>query len=151
MMFFMAFTNGIPLSDKESVKLFIASSFVERILQATSACPDKEICGLLIGKANSVIEIRPMKNKAAHPERFFEMEEADLIRSHREARERGLKVIGHYHSHPSGNCRPSHWDAALAHDGQYWLIAASNKIEGWYAGKNGVVEGIFHPCRLVVE
>ncbi|TQL17190.1 proteasome lid subunit RPN8/RPN11 [Zymomonas mobilis] len=147
----MTFTNGIPPSDKEGKKLFVSPSFLEKILKASHSSPDKEICGLLIGKRESVIEIMPMQNKAAYPERFFEISAADLIKSHRRVRQRQLSIIGHYHSHPSGSCRPSPRDAALAHEGQYWIIAASNKIEGWYAGKNGTVEGIFHPCRLVVE
>lgn len=151
MVVFMAFTNEIPLSDKESVKLFISSSLVERILQESLINPDEEICGLLIGKKDLITEIWPMVNVAPDPRRFFQMDEAALIQAHRDARNRYLNVIGHYHSHPSGSCRPSPRDAALAHDGQYWLIAASNKIEGWYAGGNGMVEGIFHSCSLVLK
>lgn len=147
----MASSNRIQSPDKKGETLFINPNFVKKILSETRARPMLEICGLLLGSSGHVTEIMPMPNIAPNPRRFFEMETAGLITAHREARRRHLSVIGHYHSHPSGSCLPSATDAALAHYGQYWLIAAFNKIEGWYACKSGRIEGVFLPCELILH
>lgn len=74
-----------------------------------------ECCGLLIGVGESITEAVRTQNLASDPNRF-EMDPGDHIRARREARGRGLDVLGFYHSHPHSPATPS----------------ASDRAEAWY-------------------
>lgn len=76
----------------------------------------RECCGLLVGHAAAVVQILeavPARNLAEDPNRFF-LDPVDHIRTRREARNRGLDVVGYYHSHPHSPARPSARDLAEA-------------------------------------
>jgi proteasome lid subunit RPN8/RPN11 len=68
-----------------------------------------ECCGLLLGSAGSVLESARTTNLSSDPNRF-EIDPADHIRIRREARSRGLDVVGFYHSHPHSAAVPSERD-----------------------------------------
>lgn len=81
----------------------------------------------------------------------FEIDPAALFAALREARRGGPKVLGHYHSHPSGIAAPSLADAvAAAPDGAVWLIAARGEITAWRAVSDGAVHGRFDPLTLAI-
>ena len=119
----------------------ISSLLRDRIV-ALAAADDGEICGLLLGQAGRIEAIAPAANVAADPARHFELDPAVLIAAHRAARSGGPRVIGHYHSHPSGVAIPSATDAACAMpDGTLWLIVAGEAVRLWRAqpGRGGAV------------
>jgi proteasome lid subunit RPN8/RPN11 len=61
----------------------------------------KEGCGLMIGSAGVVEEAVPVPNSYTGPqEDFFVIDPKDLHRVDRESREKGLDVLGVFHSHP---------------------------------------------------
>jgi proteasome lid subunit RPN8/RPN11 len=61
----------------------------------------KEGCGLMIGSDGVVQEAVPVPNSYTGPqEDFFVIDPKDLHRVDRESRERGLDVLGVFHSHP---------------------------------------------------
>ena len=63
----------------------------------------KECCGVMVGTDGVVKDAVPLANVYTGPqEDFFVMDPQDLNRVDREARSRGLDVLGVYHSHP--NC-----------------------------------------------
>ncbi|EZP51501.1 M67 family metallopeptidase [Sphingomonas sp. RIT328] len=127
----------------------IASDLIDRIRCEAAACPDAEVCGLLFGDDAAITAIRPCRNVAADPARWFEIDPAALLAAHRAARGGGPRLIGHYHSHPSGIARPSPRDAASAPpDGALWLIVAGGTVRGWRAVAGGPVEGRFAPVPL---
>ena len=116
---------------------------------AVAAAP-LEICGLLLGAAGRVVAVAPTSNVAAHPERSFEIDPAALLRLHREARGRGLAVIGWYHSHPGGSAEPSSTDAARAvQDGMLWLIVTAAGVTAWRAAAGGTLHGRFESVALI--
>jgi proteasome lid subunit RPN8/RPN11 len=83
-----------------------------------------ECCGLLIGTAESIVEAARTTNLASDPNRF-EMDPGDHIRARREARTRGLDVLGFYHSHPRSPAVPSARDRAEAwYPGYLYLIVS---------------------------
>jgi len=63
----------------------------------------KECCGVMVGVDGVVKDAVPLSNVYTGPqEDFFVMDPQDLNRVDKEARARGLDVLGVYHSHP--NC-----------------------------------------------
>jgi len=136
------------------MKFRIASGLVKELhLLAADGAPD-EVCGLLLGIGDEILELRPARNVAADPRRRFEIEPAVLLATHREARGRGLAVIGHYHSHPQGSALPSKRDAARAlENGQLWLIIAGTDLQAWQAvsGQPDALHGRFLPMKLEVH
>jgi proteasome lid subunit RPN8/RPN11 len=68
-----------------------------------------ECCGLLLGAPAVVMEARPARNLATDPNRFL-IDPRDHIDARRDARARGLDVVGFYHSHPHSAAVPSPTD-----------------------------------------
>jgi proteasome lid subunit RPN8/RPN11 len=88
-----------------------------------------ECCGLLIGSKGAgqvIVESARARNIAADPNRF-EIHPEDHLRVRREARQRGLEVLGFYHSHPHSPATPSPTDLAEAsYPGLLYLIVSLN-------------------------
>ncbi len=68
-----------------------------------------ECCGLLVGSAAAVVNAVEARNLAVGPSRFL-IDPQDHIRARRDARARGLDVVGFYHSHPQAEAVPSRRD-----------------------------------------
>jgi proteasome lid subunit RPN8/RPN11 len=92
--------------------------------------PD-ECCGMILGRANDdekvateVVALRNLRRDRAAAEEIlpladsahetgrnrFLIDPRDQLRVEKEARERGLDVLGYYHSHPDHPARPSGYD-----------------------------------------
>ncbi len=130
----------------------ISREVLNRILDLAAASPETEACGLLLGHGDQITEARETANVAADPRRRFEIDPAALIAAHKAARSDGPKVLGHYHSHPGSDVRPSVCDAetALA-DGALWLICGpSGSYSLWKAGDEGLHDR-FAVCAIMVE
>jgi proteasome lid subunit RPN8/RPN11 len=115
---------------------------------------DREVCGLLLGRGRRIEHVVPCRNVSPDPAIAFEIDPAALVAAHRQAREGGPAVIGHYHSHPSGSSLPSRRDAeAAADDGAIWAIVAGGALSWWHAVRDGPIEGAFEPinCDLLPE
>src|SRR5262249_46507499 len=90
-----------------------------------------ECCGILLGRSSDrlkeVAEVVPLRNLRHEPDRTqtilpvdspaaesernrFLIDPADEIRVEKDARARGLQVVGYYHSHPDHRARPSNYD-----------------------------------------
>ncbi|MFT3746427.1 MAG: M67 family metallopeptidase [Pyrinomonadaceae bacterium] len=76
-----------------------------------------ECGGLLLGHLDSennktVVETLPMENTAAEETRHDRVliDPRDLMKADRTARQKGLDVIGYYHSHPDDEAVPSQFD-----------------------------------------
>ena len=114
------------------VSVSISSGLLARLIAAADASPDAEICGLLFGAADRIDAAEACANISANPARTFEIDPAALFAAHRLARGGGAAVVGHYHSHPSGEPVPSPRDAAQAMgDEALWLILGGGKARLW--------------------
>jgi len=121
----------------------LSSKTLIDLFAAANASPDAEICGLLLAGAGAV-SAQPARNVARDPSRFFEIDPAVLIAAHRAARDGGPAILGHYHSHPTGDPDPSPRDAAdAAPDGSLWLILTRDRARLWRAVPHGQVHGRF--------
>jgi proteasome lid subunit RPN8/RPN11 len=81
-----------------------------------------ECCGILIGRADEVVEAVPGLNLSDDPNRY-QLDPKAHLDARRAARHRGLEVIGFYHSHPHSEPEPSMADLAEAtYPGHLYLI-----------------------------
>lgn len=80
-----------------------------------------EVCGVLLGPpgpAVRVTEVVPVDNRETEQPRVrYQIAPEDLIRIQRTSRERGLDIVGFYHSHPDHPARPSETDRRIAAEG----------------------------------
>ena len=89
-----------------------------------------ECCGLLIGTSGHIAEAVPARNVAGvvagkNPATAYVIDPGDHITVRREVRQRGLTVVGFYHSHPSSRAWPSPTDIAEANYPEaLWVIVS---------------------------
>ena len=92
----------------------ISHAVIDDIVAHARAAAPAECCGLLLGTGSTVVAAAPTRNIAAEPTRRFEVDPQDHIDLRRDARGRGLAVLGFYHSHPRSPAAPSPTDLAEA-------------------------------------
>ena len=106
-----------------------------------------ECCGLLLGpargaaaaathdRAGLIVAAEPCRNVAGDPARRFEIDPQALIDAHRAERAGGRRLVGYYHSHPTGLAQPSATDRAQASgDERVWAIVAGGSVAFWRDG-----------------
>lgn len=136
------------------MKLRVERGCLDAIRRHGARAYPEECCGFLLGPADrpgaarQVQAVAPARN--AHPDRFQRtrrhvLDPADHVRVEREARARGLEVLGFYHSHPDRPPVPSRRDAESAHPGcTYALLSVARgrpaEVAAWR-----FVEDTFHP------
>lgn len=110
----------------------IATDLQAQLLEEAALAAPQECCGLLLGMHGRISAIAPARNVAGDPMCQFEIDPRALIDAHRVARSGGPQLLGHYHSHPTGNAMPSATDRAMAAgDGLVWAIVAAGDITFW--------------------
>jgi len=93
-----------------SVKADVITEIVRHAREAAPA----ECCGLLLGHAAEIAEAVRTRNVADQAPSRFVIDPKDHIDGRRDARRRGLEVVGFYHSHPCSPASPSATDRAEA-------------------------------------
>lgn len=125
------------------MRLEISSTLLARLLTEARNSPEQEICGLLFGTAARIELAERCANVAADADRAFEIDPAALFAAHRAARAGGPRLIGHYHSHPSGVAAPSQRDAdAAMGDGALWLILTADDSRLWRTVRAGAFDEV---------
>jgi len=113
---------------------FIISDYQQDLIrvEAVLAFP-RECCGLLVGYGEFEIRVTrvvPTLNMAERADRFLvdPQVQFELIRSLRGTNKR---LVGHYHSHPKGDARPSQYDEDMAFDRELvWFIMPVKESSG---------------------
>ena len=120
--------------------------------QISADLAPREACGLLFGTPDAITAMQTVENVAEDPKRRFEIEPAALFAALRAERAGGPKIIGYWHSHPSGDPMPSETDAVMAAaDGKLWLIVAGEAVTLWRAGASGALHGRFDILQWKVD
>jgi proteasome lid subunit RPN8/RPN11 len=97
---------------------------LECVAHAREASPD-ECCGLLLGRGEEIVEAVRARNVADDPATRFLIDPADHFAALRTARERGLQVVGFYHSHPTSRADPSERDRSeFSYAGHLYAIVS---------------------------
>ena len=128
-------------------KLRIAPELVETIRQHGVATYPHECCGALLGRDSSseaepslpreIMDLFPLVNRRDDsPHNRFSVTPRDVIDADRAAQERGLEVVGWYHSHPDHPARPSEYDREHAWPWYSYIIVSvrqrvSDEMTSW--------------------
>lgn len=89
-----------------------------------------ECCGLLVGRSSEagrvVVEIAPVRNARGGEDRRnrYLIPPESYMHAERAAREKGLDIIGFYHSHPDVAAQPSAYDMEQAWPWYSYLIVS---------------------------
>ncbi|MBZ5515448.1 MAG: M67 family metallopeptidase [Acidobacteriia bacterium] len=130
--------------------LNLNESQLEQIRQHGARDYPSECCGVILGRADGenkeVREVVPLKNLRHDARRAQELlplddpgreteknrfliDPLEQLRVEKDARARGLEVLGYYHSHPDHPARPSNYDREHAWPWYSYLIVSVEKGE----------------------
>ena len=102
----------------------LARGALETVLAHARAEAPRECCGFLVGNTCQIRDAVAARNLATAPTRFL-VDPQDHINTLRAARQRGIEILGFYHSHPSTPAWPSETDRAEAgYPGHLYLIVS---------------------------
>ncbi|HEY6554907.1 MAG TPA: M67 family metallopeptidase [Vicinamibacteria bacterium] len=100
----------------------IAQALVEKMLAHARSGYPNEACGMFLGRPAGagpalVEDVVPVENRETEKPRVrYAIAPEDHIRIDRDARLRGLEILGYFHSHPDHPARPSETDRQRAAD-----------------------------------
>ena len=133
------------------MRAHISRSVLIGIRRISADAAPREACGLLFGAPDRITGWQAVENVAEEPERRFEIEPGALFAALRAERAGGPKILGYWHSHPSGDASPSVTDAAMAQpDGKLWLIVARDGATLWRAENQARLHGRFKPMEFTL-
>jgi len=104
----------------------LSRELLDHLRRAGARAYPEEGCGVLLGQEDpgagpegralrTVTEVRPVENaRAGDRERRYLIPPGTFLQVEEEAREKGLEVLGFYHSHPDHPAEPSRTDKELA-------------------------------------
>ena len=129
--------------------MLVARAALDAIVAHAREAAPAECCGLLLGHDAELTEAVRTRNVAGQDRLRFVIDPKDHIDGRRDARRRGLEVVGFYHSHPCSPASPSETDRAEAgYPGHLYLIVslagASPDIAMFLLD-----QGDFHPLSFV--
>jgi proteasome lid subunit RPN8/RPN11 len=85
------------------------------IAQAQKDAPE-ESCGYLLGTADGTVTENYWMENIDHSSEHFSFAPKDQFAALRYSRDKGLKILANWHSHPASPSRPSQEDLRLAND-----------------------------------
>jgi proteasome lid subunit RPN8/RPN11 len=119
------------------------------LAQVLSWLPE-EACGLLAGREGRATLVLPVENAEHSPVRF-RMDPVQQLRAFQEIEERGLDLMGIYHSHPAGPTGPSVTDLTEAAYPDVCHVIWSKQGKEWIARAYLLEAGEGREIHLVVE
>ena len=93
----------------------IPQHIIDELIEQAERDAPIESCGYLMGTGDNVSENYPMEN-IDHSSEHFSFAPKDQFAALRYSRDKGLKILANWHSHPASPSRPSQEDLRLAND-----------------------------------
>jgi proteasome lid subunit RPN8/RPN11 len=87
--------------------LWLSEQQARAIVEHARSQQPREVCGLLAGTDERVVQVLPLENAAADPVHHFRIDDRALVEAVYGIEAQGLSLLGIYHSHPSGDPIPS--------------------------------------------
>ena len=98
----------------------IPLNVIEELISQAQLDAPNETCGYLLGTDNGESEAEATENywmeNIDHSPEHFSFSPKEQFAALRYAREKGLKILANWHSHPASPSRPSQEDLRLAND-----------------------------------
>lgn len=115
--------------DKEISKITICRRDMNSLFEHAREGYPEEVCGILAGNDYVVKHVYRMTNTEHSPVSYF-MDPSEQFRVMKDLRERGLRMVGIYHSHPDSPAYPSAKDVSLAFydDAVYVIISLMDGV-----------------------
>jgi proteasome lid subunit RPN8/RPN11 len=133
------------------MRVRISRSVLDGIRRKSADAAPREACGLLFGGEGEIASWQAAENVAEDAGRRFEIDPVALFAALRAERAGGPRIAGYWHSHPSGDARPSATDAAMAEkDGKLWLIVARGDAALWRPCADDEVAGRFASVEMEI-
>jgi proteasome lid subunit RPN8/RPN11 len=127
----------------------VPRQLLDRLIAEARAGGHHEICGLLLGGSQLIEAAWPVANVESDTRSGFHLDPRMHLRASRAARQAGMRIVGHYHSHPRGSAFPSRRDAAGATEaGVFWLILGACEQRLWMSEPGGPVHRSFRPVEM---
>lgn len=104
---------------------------------------------MLVGAGDRVDEAVAARNIASRPATRFLIDPKDHLNALRDARQRGLDVVGFYHSHPRSDAAPSATDRAEASYPNHLFLIVGLGVEPPDVRLYRFTSGNFLPLPLV--
>jgi proteasome lid subunit RPN8/RPN11 len=122
----------------------------EIVSHAREEAPN-EACGILAGKDDRVMRLYKSKNANLSPASYA-LDPDQQYRIFRDIEDRGLKLVGIYHSHPSSPATPSDTDVAQAYypESAYVVISLANPSEPQVRAFRITNEGVAEEDLVVI-
>src|SRR5687768_4685103 len=116
------------------MSLSISDALLNRIREHGRAAYPQECCGLLLGRANNdgkaVVDLKPMENTHENSRNNrYVIEPLHMLEAEKEARSRGVDIVGIYHSHPDHPARPSEFDREHAFPWYSYIVVSVEQGE----------------------
>jgi len=107
--------------------LILPENLLEQVLAHCRAGYPNEACGILAGRGGRVEKVYTLTNADPSPVSYL-IEPAEQFLAMKEMREKGLSMVGIFHSHPQSPAYPSERDAGLAYydDASYLIVGLSD-------------------------
>lgn len=125
----------------------LPSSLATRIERAAATSYPHEACGVLVGEVGdgriAVLDASPAENlETADRRARYTLDPKAFVDADREARDRGLDVVGFWHSHPDHPAAPSPTDLEHAWREYSYLIVSVDvgrlvKLRSWRLTEDG--------------
>jgi proteasome lid subunit RPN8/RPN11 len=122
-----------------AAQLKISPELADKIRSHGAQTYPHECCGALLGRDTEVVDRRvyreihalhPLVNRRDDsPNNRFSVTSQDVLDAEKAARQKGLEVVGWYHSHPDHPARPSQYDRDHAWPWySYIIVSVANRI-----------------------
>jgi proteasome lid subunit RPN8/RPN11 len=128
----------------------IADCGLRKIVDHAREAAPAECCGLLVGGCDEIVDAIRTRNIAGDLSRF-RIDPRDHIDGRREARRRGLEVVGFYHSHPRSPAEPSETDVSEASYPDHLYLIVSLAVAPATMKIFRFAGGIFQPLDYVIR
>jgi proteasome lid subunit RPN8/RPN11 len=146
----------------ETNRLRIIEKLVERIGGHGAETYPQECCGALLGRdgpdegVREVLEVLPLVNRRQDSLcNRFEITPRDVLDADTAAQQRGMEIVGWYHSHPDSPARPSEYDREHAWPWYSYVIVSVHRgvaaeMRSWRLNndRRGHVE---EPIEIIAE